>query len=76
MRVMRETPFIILTGSVEIYAETLSKRIAVRKPGDFLGELSLLLGIPRTATIRALEPTALFVVDQKASKACYEITQG
>ncbi|XGW00348.1 MAG: cyclic nucleotide-binding domain-containing protein [Leptolyngbya sp. BL-A-14] len=58
--------FIILTGSVEIYAETLSKRIAVRKPGDFLGELSLLLGIPRTATIRALEPTALFVVDQKS----------
>ncbi|MBW4472517.1 MAG: cyclic nucleotide-binding domain-containing protein [Stenomitos rutilans HA7619-LM2] len=58
--------FIILSGSVEIYAETLSKRIAVRTAGDFLGELSLLLGIPRTATIRALEPVTLFVVDQKS----------
>ena len=57
---------IILAGSVDVYLETLNKKIAVRSTGDFLGELSLLLGIPRTATVRTLEPTTLFVVDQKS----------
>lgn len=57
--------FIILSGSVEVYLESLKKQLGIRQPGDFLGELSLLLGIPRTATVRTVEPTTLFVVDQK-----------
>ncbi|UBF30462.1 DUF3365 domain-containing protein (plasmid) [Kovacikia minuta CCNUW1] len=56
--------YIILSGSVEVYIEKLQKELRTLSAGSFFGELSLLLGIPRTATVRTLEPTTLFVVDQ------------
>jgi HAMP domain-containing protein len=56
--------YIILSGSVEVYLEKLQKELRTLATGDFFGELSLLLGIPRTATVRTLETTTLFVVDQ------------
>ena len=58
------TFYIILKGSVEIYVNTLQKSLRTQTDGSFFGELSLLLGIPRTATVRALEPTALFAINQ------------
>jgi CRP-like cAMP-binding protein len=54
--------YIVLSGSVEVYAESLGKQLAMLKPGNFFGEMSLMLGIPRTATIRALESTLLFAI--------------
>ena len=33
-------------------------------PGDFLGEISLVDGGPRTATVRALEPIHAFVIER------------
>lgn len=35
-------------------------------PGGFFGEISLLDGGPRTATVRAVEPTELLVLDREA----------
>lgn len=58
------TFYIILEGSVEIYVNTLQKSLRTQTDGSFFGELSLLLGIPRTATVRALEPTVLFAINQ------------
>lgn len=55
---------IILSGSVEILSETVNKHIRDLQPGDFFGELSLIMGIPRTAAVRTLETTILFVVDR------------
>ena len=43
---------------------TLQKSLRTQTDGSFFGELSLLLGIPRTATVRALEPTALFAINK------------
>lgn len=54
--------YIVLSGKVEVYAEGLEKQLAVLTPGHFFGEMSLMLGIPRTATIRALESTLLFAI--------------
>jgi CRP-like cAMP-binding protein/HAMP domain-containing protein len=58
------TFYIILRGSVEVYVNTLQKSLRTQTAGSFFGELSLLLGIPRTATVRTLEPTVLFAVNQ------------
>jgi hypothetical protein len=56
--------YIILSGSVEVFVESLEKRVATRVAGEFVGEMSLLMGTPRTATLRTLEETVLFVVDR------------
>jgi CRP-like cAMP-binding protein/HAMP domain-containing protein len=56
--------YIILDGAVEIYVEKINKFLTNLSPGAFFGELSLLLGIPRTATVRTTEETILFVVDR------------
>ncbi|OLT59837.1 mechanosensitive ion channel domain-containing protein [Moorena bouillonii] len=56
--------YIILSGKVEVFVESIGKRVATRKSGEFIGEMSLLMGTPRTATLRTLEETMLFVVDR------------
>lgn len=56
--------YIILTGHVEIYVEKINKFLTNLSDGTFFGELSLLLGIPRTATVRTTTDTLLFVVDR------------
>lgn len=57
--------YIILLGAVEVVVESLDKHIAVRHAGEFIGEMSLLMGTPRTATLRTLADTVLFVVDRE-----------
>ncbi len=56
--------YIILSGAVEVFVESINKQVATRHPGEFIGEMSLLMGTPRTATLRTLEATVLFVVDR------------
>jgi len=55
--------YIILEGKVEVYAEKLGKQLSTLGGGSFFGELSLMLGMPRTAMVRALEDTLLFAID-------------
>lgn len=54
--------YIVLSGSVEVFTEKLGKVLAKLETGRFFGELALMLGIPRTATVRALENTVLFAI--------------
>ncbi len=56
--------YIILSGAVEVFVESINQQVAVRRAGEFIGEMSLLMGTPRTATLRTLEETILFVVDR------------
>jgi small-conductance mechanosensitive channel len=56
--------YIILSGAVEVVVESISQQVAIRTSGEFIGEMSLLMGSPRTATLRTLEETILFVVDR------------
>ncbi|HEY9615842.1 MAG TPA: cyclic nucleotide-binding domain-containing protein [Microcoleaceae cyanobacterium] len=60
--------YIILVGSVEVFIEYPNRHLRNMEAGAFLGELALLLGIPRTATARALEDSILFVIDRPGFK--------
>jgi CRP-like cAMP-binding protein len=54
--------YILLSGKVEILKD--GKRIAVvEEEGSYLGELSTLLGIPRSATVRTMSSCQFVVVD-------------
>ena len=57
--------YIILDGCVEVLSETLNKTLTTLSAGQFFGELSLMLGVPRSATVRAIAPTNLFVINQQ-----------
>jgi HAMP domain-containing protein len=56
--------YLILTGTVEMYVEKINKFLTNLSDGTFFGELSLLLGIPQTATVRTTTETLLFVIDR------------
>ncbi|MEG4215512.1 mechanosensitive ion channel [Microcoleus sp. Pol14C6] len=57
--------YMILSGSVEVFVEAIDKHLNNLSTGQFFGELSLMLGIPRTASVRALEETILFAINKE-----------
>ncbi|MBX2797340.1 MAG: cyclic nucleotide-binding domain-containing protein [Myxococcales bacterium] len=60
---------VILQGSVEILRRDgagVQRAITTLSSGDVLGELSLLLDLPRTATVRAQQEVQLFALDREA----------
>lgn len=57
--------YMILSGSVEVFVEAIDKHLRNLGSGTFFGELSLMLGIPRTASVRALEETILFAINKE-----------
>ncbi len=56
--------YIILSGSVEVISQKTGQYIATLHEGEFFGEISLLLGTPRTATVKTSGDTILFVVER------------
>jgi CRP-like cAMP-binding protein len=60
---------VLLDGRVEILRRDergLEHPIAAFGPGESLGEMSLLLDLPRTATVRALTDLEVFAMDRAA----------
>lgn len=54
--------FIVLEGSVEVTQK--GKRLAIRKAGDFFGEIALVSDRPRMATVTTLEPSVMLIVTE------------
>jgi CRP/FNR family cyclic AMP-dependent transcriptional regulator len=54
--------FVLVEGEVTV--ERNGATIAVRRAGDFLGELALVTGRPRTATVTAATDLQVLVLDQ------------
>jgi hypothetical protein len=50
--------YLIADGSVEVTSN--GDLLAVRGAGDHIGEIALVLDVPRTATVTAVEPTLLY----------------
>jgi CRP-like cAMP-binding protein len=62
--------FLVAEGRVEVSVHPPGggpeRRLATLGPGDYFGEMSLLTGAPRSATIRAVEETGLVVLHKEA----------
>ncbi len=58
--------FVVMSGTadIEIAAGGQAAKVASIRTGDFFGEMSLLTGAPRTATVRATTPLSVLVVDK------------
>ena len=60
--------YILSKGSVKILKKVKNQEntIAVLKQGEFFGEMAILDGLPRSATVKASEPTSCIVLTDKA----------
>lgn len=54
--------YVLLKGTMEVYRDDVSIAI-VNRPGTVVGEMGLLLDIPHTASVRALEPCEVYVIE-------------
>jgi len=59
--------YIILTGSVGYTLEN-AEQVTILNAGQFVGEFSLMLNVPRTVTMKALEEATLFVLSPPGFK--------
>ena len=59
--------YIILSGAVSYHLEGYDEP-TVLTSGQFLGEFSLMLGVPRTVTIKAIEDTTVFAISPQGFK--------
>ena len=56
--------YIVLSGMLNVSQEGLGERRLLR-PGDCFGEVALAMGIPRTASVRAVTPAVVASCDQE-----------
>ena len=56
--------YVVLSGMLNVTQESLGERRILR-PGDAFGEVALAMGIPRTASVRAVLPSVVASCDQE-----------
>ena len=57
--------FVVLSGMLEVRQQALGTR-RMLKPGDTFGEVALAMGVPRTASVRAITPATVAGCDRDA----------
>ncbi len=66
--------FAVIQGSMRV--DQNGRQIAKLGPGDFFGEIALVDGGPRTATVTAIEPSRLLVVGHREFHSLLEQNPG
>ena len=61
-----DSMFIVLSGRVRVTLEPSGQEVAVTAAGGFFGEMSMLTGEPRTATVRALDDSRVLQITSGA----------
>lgn len=56
--------YVILQGEVEMISIAKARLVRVLGKGEFFGEIGVLLGTPRSLTVRTIGETRLFVVER------------
>jgi CRP-like cAMP-binding protein len=52
--------FVLLEGEAEVARR--GRKLAIRRSGDFFGEIALVSSLPRTATVKTREPSRALVI--------------
>jgi CRP-like cAMP-binding protein len=52
--------FVLLEGEAEVARK--GRKLAIRRSGDFFGEIALVSSLPRTATVKTREPARALVI--------------
>jgi ATP-binding cassette, subfamily B, bacterial len=55
--------FVVLSGVLAVTQEAQGER-RMLKPGDYFGEVALVMNVPRTASIRAMTPSVVASCDR------------
>jgi ATP-binding cassette subfamily B protein len=55
--------YVVLSGMFAVSQASLGPR-SVLRPGDYFGEVALAMGVPRTASVRALTPATVASCDR------------
>jgi eukaryotic-like serine/threonine-protein kinase len=63
---LEDTAYLLVSGCCRVYRQINGEEVTLRRigPGDILGELSLLLDTPRTASVEAEEECTALVIDR------------
>jgi CRP-like cAMP-binding protein len=56
--------YVVLSGMLSVSQESLGPRRLLR-PGDYFGEVSLAMNVPRTASVRAMTPAVVASCDRE-----------
>ena len=56
--------YVVLSGLLSVTQQSVGERRMLR-PGDAFGEVALAMGIPRTASVRAVTPAVVASCDQE-----------
>jgi CRP-like cAMP-binding protein len=56
--------YVVLSGMLNVHQDGLGERRVLR-PGDTFGEVALAMGIPRTASVRAMTPAVVASCDRE-----------
>jgi small-conductance mechanosensitive channel/CRP-like cAMP-binding protein len=68
--------FVVLSGRVRVVLEPSGQEVAVTGPGGFFGEMSMLTGDPRTATVRAIDDVRVLEIPSERFREIAAETPG
>ncbi|NJN48268.1 MAG: Crp/Fnr family transcriptional regulator [Candidatus Competibacteraceae bacterium] len=67
--------YVILDGRVRVYVSDAKGKdvtLCIQRAGEFFGEMAILDGLPRSASVITLEPTNLCVISNSGFKRCLQ----